>query len=82
MLKHIPIYLVVIQIGPSFNSEYASPVSRHRCFPFVVPFVNHNVFVISARIFPFPYRLGFFIAYRLRYCCAALSASISRPIRS
>jgi hypothetical protein len=82
MLRHILIYLIIIQIRPSFSSEYASPVSRYRCFSFVAPFVNHNVFVISARTLLFPYRLGFFIAYRLRYYCAALSASIFRLIRN
>jgi hypothetical protein len=82
MLKHILIYFVIIQVGPLFSSEYASLVSRYRYFPFIALFVNYNVFVITARTFLFPYRLGFFIAYRLRYCCAAPSASVSRFIRS
>jgi hypothetical protein len=82
MLGHILIYLVIIQIRPSFSNEYASPALRHRYFSFIAPFINHNVFVISARILLFPYRLGPFIAYRLRYCCAALLVSISRLTRS
>jgi hypothetical protein len=82
MLGHIFIYFVIIQIRPLFSSEYASPASRYRYFSFIIPFVNHNVFVILARIFSFLYRLGPFIAYRLRCYCAAPSASISRLIRN
>jgi hypothetical protein len=80
MLKHILIYLVIIQIKPLFNNEYASPVSRYRYFPFITPFVNHNVFVISARILLFPCRLKSFIVCRLRCCCAAPLVSIFRLI--